>query len=133
MAVNPPERGSRAGDDRQRIRKLAQAALNADQTVGQVEMLLADMGPLLVGLTKTTGSLDATLAGMDATIATMDATLSKVDTTVEQMATVVERLEAVTSRVEQVVLIVEAALRPIGVVESASRAIVGRLVALGRD
>ncbi|MCF8572062.1 hypothetical protein L5G32_17480 [Gordonia sp. HY002] len=133
MAINPPERGIRAGDDRQRLRKLAQAAMNADQTVGQVETLLADMGPLLMGLTRTTGSLDETLAGMDATIAKMDATLNKVDTTVEQMATVVGRLEAVTSRVEQVVLIVEAALRPIGVVESAGRAIVSRLGVLGRE
>ncbi|WOC11416.1 hypothetical protein [Gordonia sp. MP11Mi] len=129
MATNPPDRG----DDRQRIRKLAQAAMNADQTVGQVESLLADMGPLLVGLTKTATVLDGTLANMDATIATMDATLSKVDATVDQMATVVGRLEAVTSRVEQVVLVAEAAIRPLGVVESAGRAIIGRLGLLSRD
>lgn len=125
MAVDPPDRGVRLGDDRQRIRKLAQAALNADQTVGQVESLLADMGPLLAGLTTTTDSLDTT-------IATMDATLSKVDSTVEAMAGVVSRLEAVTSRVERVVLVMEVAIAPLGAVESAGRAIAGRLGILGR-
>lgn len=133
MAINPPDRGTRSGDERQRIRKLAQAALNADQTVGQVESLITDMAPLLEGLTRTATALDATLANMDATIARMDATLRKVDATVDQMGTVVGRLEAVTGRVEQVVLIAEAAIRPLGVVESAGRAIAGRLGILGRD
>ena len=53
--------GARSG--RERIQKLAQAALNADITVDQVDAILAGLGETLEDLNNSTGNLDATLGG----------------------------------------------------------------------
>ena len=53
--------GARSG--RERIQKLAQAALNADVTVDQVDAILAGLGETLEDLNNSTGNLDATWSG----------------------------------------------------------------------
>ncbi|VFA90250.1 Uncharacterised protein [Gordonia paraffinivorans] len=113
--------------DRQRIRKLAQAALNADVTVEQLEGIIADMGETLEGLGPTMTKMDATIERLDATLVRMSGTLDQVDTTVDRMAEVVMRLERVVARVEVLVGIGEAALRPLGAIESAGRSVAARL------
>ena len=52
--------GARPGE-RQRIRKLAQAALNADVTVEQVDTILTDLGSALDGFDRTLSDLDGTI------------------------------------------------------------------------
>ena len=48
--------------------KLAQAALNADVTVDQVDTILEGFGETLLDLNKSTGNLDATLVRFNETI-----------------------------------------------------------------
>ncbi|MFA7514516.1 MAG: ATPase, partial [Mycolicibacterium vanbaalenii] len=45
----------------ERIRKLAQAAMNADVTVEQVDTILEGLGETLEDLNKATANLDVTL------------------------------------------------------------------------
>lgn len=113
--------------ERQRIKKLAQAALNADVTVEQLEGILADMGETLDGLGPTMDGLNSTIAKLDSTLVRLSGTLDQVDATVDRMSDVVGRLERVVGRVETLVGIGEAALRPLGALESAGRSVVARL------
>ncbi|GAA4752556.1 hypothetical protein MUG78_10280 [Gordonia alkaliphila] len=125
MAINPMN--DRPARERQRLRKLAQAAMNADQTVDQVEGILGDMGPVLAGLTGTIGELDGAIENLETTLERLNTSLDKVDTTVNRMAGVVTRLERVVGQVEQLVALGEVAMRPLGVIESAGRGVVGLL------
>ncbi|MYR06341.1 hypothetical protein GTV32_08430 [Gordonia sp. SID5947] len=113
--------------ERQRIKKLAQAALNADVTVDQVEAILTDLGDVLVDMNKTIGGLDGAIDTLDGTLSRLSGTLDQVDSTVVTMGDVVDRLERVVSRVEILVGIGEAALRPLGALESAGRGVAARL------
>lgn len=115
------------GPERQRFKKLAQAALNADMTVDQVEGILADLGDTLVDMNKTIGGLDGAIDTMDDTLSKLSVTLDQVDSTVASMGDIVARLEQVVTRVEALVSIGEAALRPLGAIESAGRSVASRL------
>lgn len=118
--------GTRPGE-RQRFRKLAQAALNADVTVGQVDTILTDMGDALDGFGNTLTDLDGTMVKMEATLNHLSNTLVQVDATVDRMGEIVDRMELIVGRVEALVAIGEAALRPIGAIESASRSVMSRI------
>ncbi|MEE4022297.1 hypothetical protein V1Y59_04325 [Gordonia sp. PKS22-38] len=128
-----PNRGpgeARPGE-RQRFKKLAQAALNADMTVDQVESILVDLGDVLVDMNKTMTGLDGAVDTLDGTLSRLSGTLDKVDSMVGAMGDVVDRLEGVVSRVEALVSLGEAALRPLGAIESAGRSVASRLKILG--
>ncbi|AZG45067.1 hypothetical protein [Gordonia insulae] len=113
--------------ERQRFKKLAQAALNADVTVDQVESILVDLGDVLVDMNKTIGGLDGAIDTLDSTLSRLSGTLDQVDSTVVAMVDVVDRLERVVGRVEILVGIGEAAMRPLGAIESAGRSVASRL------
>lgn len=106
--------------ERQRFRKLAQAALNADVTVDQLQTIIDDVGTTL-------GGMDRTLIGLDDTLRRFGATLDSVDATVARMTVVVDRMERITGRLESIVDIVELAVKPIGTLEAAGRGIATRL------
>ncbi|MFW0796241.1 hypothetical protein AAFP30_20680 [Gordonia sp. CPCC 205515] len=116
-----------APGERQRFKKLAQAALNADVTVDQVQGILVDLGGVLEDMDKTITGLDGGIDNLNGTLARMSGTLDQVDATVGAMGEVVDRLERVVSRVEALVGIGEAALRPLGALESAGRSVAARL------
>lgn len=126
MADKGVQSGVRPGE-RQRFRKLAQAALNADMTVDQVDTILADMGDALDGLGSTLTDLDGTIARMETTLTQLSTTLVQVDQTVDRMAEVVGRLEQIVGRVEAIVAMTETALRPLGALESAGRTMLARI------
>ncbi len=117
--------------ERQRFKKLAQAALNADMTVDQIEAILSDMSDVLVDMNKTIGGLDGAIESLDTTMNRISGTLDQVDKTVVTMTDVVDRLENIVGRIEALVGIGEAALRPIGAIEgaieSAGRTLASRL------
>ncbi|MFW0784525.1 hypothetical protein AAFP35_08370 [Gordonia sp. CPCC 206044] len=113
--------------ERQRFRKLAQAALNADVTVEQVEVILADLGDVLVDMNKTIGGLDGAIDNLGDTMSRLTGTLDQVDATVIAMGDVVGRLERVVGRVEALVALGESAFRPLGVLESFGRGVATRL------
>lgn len=123
--------GSRGADpgapgERQRFKKLAQAALNADVTVDQVQGILVDLGGVLEDMDKTITGLDGGIDNLNSALARMSGTLDQVDATVGAMGDVVDRLERVVSRVEALVGIGEVALRPLGALESAGRSVAAR-------
>ncbi len=111
------ENGGRTGgvrSGRERIQKLAQAALNADVTVDQVDAILAGLAETLEDLNNSTGNLDATLERFNDTI-------SRIDDLAPRLNAVVDRLEGIVDRVERIVAIGEAAVAPLAVTESAVR------------
>ncbi|WP_408016171.1 hypothetical protein [Rhodococcus artemisiae] len=122
--------GMQQGDrqpERQRLRKLAQAALNADMTVDQLQTIIGDLDRTLGNMDNTISGLDGAIAGLGVTLARFDRTLDQVDATVTKMGDVVGRLERVTGRLESLVDIAEIATRPLGALESAGRGIAARL------
>ncbi|GAA3725871.1 hypothetical protein [Gordonia hankookensis] len=125
--------GNRGSEDdarpaeRQRFKKLAQAALNADVTVDQVEAILTDLGDVLVDMNKTISGLDGAIDNLGVTMSRLTGTLDQVDSTVVAMVDVVDRLERVVGRVEILVGIGEAAMRPLAALESAGRGVASRL------
>ena len=92
---------------RERIQKLAQAALNADVTVDQVDAVLAGLADTLEDLNNSTGNLDATL--------------ERFNDTSSRINELAPRLNAVVDRVERIVGIGEAAMAPLAATESAVR------------
>ena len=125
--IGNPGTSDERPQERQRFKKLAQAALNADVTVDQVEGILSDLGDVLVDMNKTISGLDGAIDTLDTTLSRLSGTLDQVDSTVVAMVDVVDRLERVVGRVETLVGIGEVALRPLGVIESAGRSVASRL------
>ena len=104
----------------ERIRKLAQAALNADVTVEQVDTILEGLSETLVDLNHSTGNLDATLERFNETI-------NQINELAPRLFAMVDRLEAIVARVERIVDLGEAAVAPIAATESAVRGVVNRV------
>jgi hypothetical protein len=99
---------------RQRIRTLTHAALNADATVEQVEVILADLGQTLADLDASTSSLDVTLERFNATI-------TRIDELAPRLFGVVDRLEAIVGRVERIVSVGESVVAPLAATEHVVR------------
>ncbi len=98
----------------ERIRKLAQAALNADVTVGQVDTILEGLAETLQDLNHSTGNLDATLERFNDTI-------SRINELAPRLHAVVDRMEAIVVRVERIVGIGESVISPLAATELAVR------------
>jgi ABC-type transporter Mla subunit MlaD len=118
MADKGAKAGARTGTER--IRKLAQAALNADVTVDQVDAILEGLGATLVDLNDATGNLDATLERFNETI-------NHINELAPRLTLMVERLEGIVARVERIVELGEAAVAPFAATESAVRGVVNRV------
>src|SRR5689334_24378160 len=104
----------------ERIRKLAQAALNADVTVDQVDTILEGLGETLIDLNNSTATLDTTLERFNETI-------NQINELAPRLFAMVDRLEAIVQRVERIVDIGEAAVAPFAATESAVRGVVNRV------
>lgn len=108
------DKGARTGNERQRIRTLAQAALNADLTVQQLEAIMADMNTSLSGLNGSLGTFEASLEHLNTT-------LTKLDELAPRLSGVVDRMEAIVGRVERIVDLGEAVMAPVSMTEHAVR------------
>jgi methyl-accepting chemotaxis protein len=104
--------GARSG--RERIQKLAQAALNADVTVDQVDAILEGLGETLVDLNNSTGNLDVTLERFNETI-------NSINELAPRLIAVVDRMEGIVARVERIVGIGESVMSPLTATEQAVR------------
>jgi division protein CdvB (Snf7/Vps24/ESCRT-III family) len=116
------DKGSRSGvrSGRERIRKLAQAALNADVTVDQVDAIL-------VGLTETLTDLDNSTSKLDATLERFNDTINQINELAPRLIAVVDRLESIVSRVERIVGIGESVMSPLAATEHAVREAVNKV------
>ena len=122
MAVMVAKGGGKAAPrtGTERIRKLAQAALNADVTVDQVDTILEGLAETLLDLNKSTGNLDATLVRFNETI-------NHINELAPRLNAMVDRLEVIVDRVERIVGLGEAAVAPLAATESAVRGVVNRV------
>jgi ABC-type transporter Mla subunit MlaD len=116
------DRGGKAGPrtGTERIRKLAQAALNADVTVDQVDTILEGLGETLVDLNNATGNLDTTMERFNETI-------NLINELAPRLTSMVERLEGIIERVERIVGVGEAAVAPLAAAESAVLGVVNKV------
>jgi len=121
MADKGGRTGPRTGTER--IRKLAQAALNADVTVDQVDTILQGLTETLVDLDNSTGNLDATLARFNETINQ----INQINELAPRLIAVVDRLESIVSRVERIVGIGESVMSPLAATEQAVRGAVNKV------
>jgi hypothetical protein len=92
-----------------RIRTLAQAALNADETVDQMDHILDDLEVNLVGLNKAVG--------------TMETSLDYFNNTLHRLNESLEPLEGMMGRVMRLVDLAESAMAPVAATESAVRGV----------
>jgi division protein CdvB (Snf7/Vps24/ESCRT-III family) len=122
MAVMVDKGGGRSGvrTGRERIQKLAQAALNADVTVEQVDTILA-------GLTDTLADLDNSTSKLDATLERFNETINQINALAPRLIAVVDRLEGIVSRVERIVGIGESVMSPLTATEQAVRGAVNKV------
>lgn len=127
-----PEHIDPARPASQRFRKIAQAAMNADMTLEQVEEVLGNMGEILGGMQQTMDNLDGAVVTLDETMANMNRTLSQIDDMTARMTTIVGRMEGIVGRVEHLVGLGEVALLPVSVLESAGRGVASLLGIGGR-
>ena len=104
----------------ERIRKLAQAALNADVTVEQVDTILEGLTETLEDLNKSTGNLDATLERFNDTI-------SRINELAPRLNAVVDRMEGIVVRVERIVGVGESVIFPLAATEQAVRGAVNKV------
>jgi methyl-accepting chemotaxis protein len=112
MADKVGKPGGRTGPER--IRKLAQAALNADLTVEQVDTILAGLSETLVDLDSSTENLDATLERFNETI-------NHINELAPRLTAVVDRMERIVERVERIVGVGESVMSPLTATEHAVR------------
>lgn len=114
------EKSARTGSERQRLKTLAQAALNADLTVQQLEGVLADMNTSLSGLN---GALDT----FENSLEHLNTTLGKLDELAPRLDSVVDRMELIVGRVEHIVDLTEAVMSPLSATEHAVRGVLNAL------
>lgn len=104
----------------ERIRKLAQAALNADVTVEHVDTILESLSETLEDLNRSTGNLDATLVRFNETI-------NSINELAPRLHGVVDRMEGIVVRVERIVGIGESVISPLTATDHAIRGAVSKL------
>ena len=120
MAVMADKGGKPPRTGPERIRKLAQAALNADVTVEQVDTILEGLSETLIDLNNSTANLDATLERFNDTI-------NSINELAPRLIAVVERLEGIVSRVERIVGMGESVMLPLAATEQAVRGAVNKV------
>jgi ABC-type transporter Mla subunit MlaD len=118
MADKTGTRPTRTGGER--IRKLAQAAMNADVTVEQVDTILEGLGDTLEDLDRSIGGLDTTLERFNGTITAIDDVASR-------LIAAIERLDGIVSRVERIVEVGESLVAPLALTETAVRGTLSRI------
>lgn len=97
----------------ERLRTLAQAALNADETVDQMDHILDDLELNLLGLNKAVGTMEESLEYFNATLHRLNASLGQ--------------LEGMMGRVMRLVEVAESAMAPVAATDSAVRGVLRAL------
>lgn len=122
MATRDVKTGSRTGTER--FKTLAQAALNADVTVGQLETVLEGMGATMSDLDKTLNGMDGTLEYFHESLETFNTTLGRIDELAPRLAAVVDQMERIVDRVERLVAAAESLISPLTATDAAVRGVV---------
>lgn len=115
------DRSSGTGAERKRLKTLAQAALNADVTVGQLEDVLGGLGNTMNELNSSLVGLNATVERLGDGLDHLEQTMSGLDDLSRRLAALIEPVEAIVSRIDYIVGVGEAAMSPLAATENVVR------------
>lgn len=121
------DRTVRNGPERNRIKTLTQAALNADKTVGQVEDVLDGLGKTMNELSSSLTRLNGTVERLEGGLDHLEGTLQNLDELAKRLIAVVEPVESIVKRIDYIVGVGETVMSPLSVTEHAVRGVVDRL------
>jgi ABC-type transporter Mla subunit MlaD len=121
------DRTERGGQERNRIKTLTQAALNADKTVEQVEDVLDNLSSTMKELSTSLKALNATVERMESGLDHLDGTLSSLDDLAKRLIVLVEPAEAIVQRIDDLVKVGETMMTPLSATEHVLRGVVDRL------
>jgi ABC-type transporter Mla subunit MlaD len=115
------DRSSGSGPERKRLKTLAQAALNADVTVGQLEDVLGGLGATMNELNSSLEGLNATVERLGKGLDHLEQTMSGLDDLARRLAALIEPVEAIVSRIDYIVGVGETAMSPLAATENVMR------------
>ena len=118
------DRSGGPGHERKRIKTLAQAAMNADLTVGQLEDVLNGLGDTMNELNNSLSRLNGTVERLEGGLDHLEGTLGNLDELARRLISVVEPVEAIVQRIEDMVGVGETIMSPLSVTEHALRQMV---------
>ena len=121
------DRTAGTGTERKRLKTLAQAALNADVTVGQLEDVLAGLGHTMNELNSSLTGLNQTVDRLGGGLDHLEETLAGLDDLARRLVTLIEPVEAIVDRIDYIVGLGEAVMSPVSVTEHAVRGVVNAL------
>ncbi|MCV7440453.1 ATPase [Mycobacterium seoulense] len=121
------DRTVRGGQERNRLKTLTQAALNADKTVEQVEDVLDGLSRTMNELNTSLSNLNATVERMESGLDHLDGTLSRLDDLARRLIVLVEPVEAIVGRIDGMMKMGETMMTPLSMTENAVRGALDRL------
>lgn len=117
------DRSAGSGPERKRLRTLAQAALNADVTVGQVDDVLSGLSDTMSELNSSLVALNHTVERLGGGLDHLEETLAGLDDLARRLATLIEPVEAIVSRIDYIVGVGETVMSPLSITENAVRGV----------
>ena len=117
------DRTAGTGPERNRLKTLAQAALNADVTVGQLEDVLTGLGSTMNELNSSLAGLNATVERLGSGLDHLEVTMSGLDDLARRLVALIEPVEAIVSRIDYIVGVGETAMSPLAATENAVRGV----------
>ncbi|HEU4362522.1 MAG TPA: ATPase [Mycobacterium sp.] len=117
------DRTAGGGAERKRFRTLAQAALNADVTVGQLEDILSGLGDTMGELNNSLVGLNHTVERLGGGLDHLEGTLAGLDDLARRLAALIEPVEAIVNRIDYIVGVGETVMSPLSMTESAVRGV----------
>jgi len=115
------DRSAGTGTERKRLKTLAQAALNADVTVGQLEDVLGGLGNTMNELNSSLAGLNATVERLGNGLDHLDTTMASLDDLARRLVALIEPVETIVSRMDYLVEVGETAMAPLAATENAVR------------
>jgi ABC-type transporter Mla subunit MlaD len=121
------DRTERSGPERNRIKTLTQAALNADKTVEQVEDVLDGLGNTMNELSSSLTRLNGTVERLDGGLDHLESTMESLDELAKRLITLLGPVETIVERIDYIVSVGETMISPLSATEHAVRGVIDRL------
>lgn len=112
-----------AGNGRRRFKTLAQAALNAGITVGQLDDVLSGLGDTMGELNNSLVGLNHTVEHLGGGLDHLEETLAGLDDLARRLAALIEPVETIVNRIDYIVGLGEMVMSPLSVTEQAVRGV----------
>lgn len=121
------DRSGGNGPERRRLKTLAQAAMNADVTVGQLEGVLNGLGDTMIELNSSLVGLNGTVERLGAGLDHLEETMAGLDDLAKRLVTLIEPVEAIVDRIDYIVSLGETVMSPFSTTERAVRGVMNAL------